>query len=470
MVYETAFTHLGYKVDIHAGCLCNELVSLHNRHLVDRTYIKYKKFDILEQFNMLAKKINIKTQKIGYNEVVNSFSGVKKRAYYNAMINLINNGFNKKHTNVKMFIKADKWPADIISEKAPRAIQFRSKEYNLILASYLKPLEKAMYEGYRVRGRRVIAKGLDQQKRAELLMEKIADFDQPCFVNLDHSKFDSTVNRQHLLGLHKIYRKCCGKGVFPYLKHQLKNNCYTRHGIHYKTQATRCSGDFDTALGNTIINIACIEYVMRGKKYDYILDGDDAVIIMEKNDNFPIERCRDFGFDTKAEIVYTLYGIEFCQSRLVNAPWRFVRNPIRAISNQMVIHKPYGMKLMAQYLAGVGVCELAVSHGVPILQQQGVRLAAHSDIPYYDEDTAWLMQALGTEPQVRQVSAEARRTMEKSWGIPWGTQLAIEHELQPLTLSYVLKRTKYELEPLFATWQRMATVGCSCFTGRWDPG
>lgn len=107
-VYETAFTHLGYRADVHAGCLCNEIVSLHNRHLIDRTYIKYSKSAIKNQFKILKKKINIKTQKCSYDSIINSFNGSKKRAYYQAMINLTSNGFQRKHANVKMFIKPDK--------------------------------------------------------------------------------------------------------------------------------------------------------------------------------------------------------------------------------------------------------------------------------------------------------------------------------------------------------------------------
>lgn len=315
-------------------------------------------------------------------------------------------------------------------------------------------------------------KGLDQEKRAQVLLAKIADFKNPVFINLDHSKFDSTVNMTHLQCLHSIYRKICGWGVQKYLKFQLKNNCYTRHGIHYRTRGTRCSGDFDTALGNTIINIACIEYLMKGMKYDYILDGDDAVIIIEKNDKnkININRCREFGFDTKLAIVPDIYSIEFCQSRLVDAPWKFVRNPLRAISNQMVTNKQYGMKMMARYLGGVGLCELSVSNGVPILQQQGVRLAEHTDTPYYDEDSQWLMHAVGTGPRVREVTTRARLTMAKSWGIGVQMQLALEDELRPLTLAYVLKRTHYDIKSLYESWTRMATMGCSCFAGSWEPG
>lgn len=462
---------MGYKVNSHASCRCNEVVSLHNRHLIDRNYIHTNKSYISSGFKRLNKLIKFHVEREPYINIVNKFSGAKKRAYYNAMINLVNNGYQRKHAHVKMFIKPDRWPEDVIAEKAPRAIQFRSKEYNLELAAYLKPFEETAYEQILWNGTRVVAKGLNQKQRAELWMRKVDAYTEPYFICLDHSKFDSTVNETHLKGLHAIYRKVCGRGVQRFLKEQYHNVCWTKTGIKYTTRATRCSGDYDTGLGNTLINIACILECFSGIKFDFMLDGDDAIIVTEKSNKnkINIKNFESFGFETKLAFTNKLSEVEFCQARLVKIidGWVFVRNPLRAISNSSVIHKPYTYKQMAQYLAGVGEAELSVSAGVPIMQQQALRLRSSSDQPTYTEDDAWKISALGSEIKVKEIPIETRISFKEAWDIDESMQIVIEGELLPMMLSYILKRTKYDIEQLYESWARMATLGCTGGTGRW---
>lgn len=462
-------------VNVHQNCRCNQLVSLHNRHLVDRSYIKYQKKFINDGFIKLKKIIRFRTNiRCKYIDIINKFSGSKKKQYYKAMVNLVENGFQpRRHAVVKMFVKPDKWPQDV-SGKAPRAIQFRSKEYNLLLASYLEPIEKELYETIKWNGTRVVAKGLNNRERAELWMEKVRQYNDPIFINLDHSKFDSTVNEHHLRRLHYIYTTVCGPAVYSVLKHQLRNRCFARD-ITYTSRGTRCSGDYDTALGNTLINIACIlQCFRRTPRFDFMLDGDDAIVVCDKLE-LDIGDFERFGFETVIHITRSLFDVEFCQSRLINAHgWVFVRNPIRAISNSMVINKPYGFKLMARYLAGVGLGELSMSKGVPILQQQGERLARASNIPYYTEDLMWQMANIGTKPEIMPVTELARVTMDLAWGISPAMQIYIESQLLPMTIEYIARADvrilSYDLESLYESWERVATLGCSSFAGWWEFG
>lgn len=414
-----------------------------------------------------------------FTSIINKFTGKKKRQYYNAMLNIVNGKLDmRKAAMVKMFIKPDRWPEDVIRTKAPRAIQYRSKEYNLMLATWLDPVEQKLYDHIKHRGTRVVAKGLNNRERAELWMQKVEDYSSPVFINLDHSKFDSTVNVKHLMNLHRIYKRIVGKGIYGLLKYQLKNICYTDTGVKYKTQGTRCSGDYDTGLGNTLINIACILQCFRKiQKYDFMLDGDDAIIVIESidRDNLDIGDFEKFGFETVLSFHRDRHAVEFCQSRIldIGGPY-FVRNPIRAISNTMVINKNYGFKFMSRYLAGVGLGELAMNKGVPILQQQGARLAETSNLPYYDADVSWQMANLGTKPCIATVTPQARMSMEKTWGITVQMQKYIEASLLPMTISYIARADvrilNYDLESLYRAWQGVATMGCACFAGRWEFG
>lgn len=388
------------------------------------------------------------------------------------MTNLKEKGFERKMAYVKMFVKPDRWPADIVSQKPPRAIQYRSAEFNLMLASYLMPVEHKIYEMIKPHGTRVVAKGLNLRQRAELVQEKLKNFSNPQFINLDHSKFDSTVNITHLKELHRIYRKLCGKKVQNYLQYQYRNRGFTKHGIKYTSKATRCSGDFDTGLGNTLINIACILEVFHKVKHDFILDGDDAVIIVERGTQIDVANFEKFGFQTVLEVVDNIEQIDFCHGKIIdNEGWVFSRDPIRAISNQMACRKAYDVKGMARYLAGVGKCELACSAGVPILQAWGQRLASYSDKPLMEQDVEWKMRSMAPNEKVKEITPQARLTFEKAWNISPALQIAIEDMLLPKTPCMVNKCKdacsgvtesfifNHDYEQLYEAWQRMATMG-----------
>nr|WKV33388.1 MAG: RNA-dependent RNA polymerase [Riboviria sp.] len=282
-VYNIVHSDWGYKVSTHSSCICNEQVSLHNRHLIDRSYLKYNSKCIKYGFKLLNKLYSYKSGYTNYLDLVNSYSGKKKKSYYRAWKNLLENGLQKKHAVINMFVKPDRLPEEVIKDKAPRAIQYRRPEFNLKYMHYFKAFENHFIENFKYNSRN-IAKGLNNRQRAELVVQKLGNFVKPKFLNIDHSKFDSTVNKHHLKYLHKFYRKCCPKGIYNLTKLQRKGIGYTKHGIKYRVNATRCSGDPDTGTGNSIINIACLLYVFRNCKFDFILDGDDAVVIMEATD------------------------------------------------------------------------------------------------------------------------------------------------------------------------------------------
>lgn len=475
-----------YKISTHASCVCNEYVSLHNRHLVDRSYLSadIKLLDL--GFKLVSKAIRFKVQKMDVWDVVRSYTGAKKRSYWKAALEL-RYGFKKQYANLNMFIKPDRWPEEIAGDKPPRAIQYRRPHFNLKLAQYLKPFEDRVYEEFQPFGTRVIAKGLNLRQRGELFMDKIKKFKNPRFYCIDHSKFDSTVSVEHLQRLHKIYRRCVGKSVQQYLKHQYKALGYTKHGIKYKVKGTRCSGDFDTGLGNSLISAAAIMAVFKGCRYDFMLDGDDTVVILEGECSVDRDSFARFGLETKLNVVHDKYHVEFCQSRLIwNRGYMFSRNPLRAISHQCYTVKRYGLKGMIRYLAGVGRCEVACSAGVPLLQKQGMRYGIITDNPLYEQGTRWKMQTKGWAVQPLEILMETRITFARAWGISVDLQLAFEDLLLPVPLSYVKTEVvsysgfaerrrvkvpyKYNAEQLFAAWQGMATMGYTSGPVWWGPG
>lgn len=379
-----------------------------------------------------------------------------------------------------MFVKPDRFPEDTVKTKPPRAIQFRTPEFNLMMAHYLKRFEEETYNNLKL-GRshtRNIMKGLNPRKRAQLVMKKVRAFREPVFVCLDHSRFDSCIQPIHLKETHKIYAKSVGKSVRKVVNHQLENKGYTRHGIRYKAIGTRMSGDFDTGLGNCLVNTASILSVIGDLNADFFLDGDDAVIILEKPDLnlLKINNFAHFGLITKINIQTELQRVEFCQSRIIfnNGPI-FSRNPIRALSHSMISRKQYTPKSSCEYLRGVGECEESVSYGIPILHKLSRLLQEASPRAFYDSDMLWRM-AHGESMRKCEVTDEARMSFYLAWGITPQLQLHIEASLLPPSLRIVWRGTtrrtrnpefRYNVESLYQSWTRMESLGSDGSANWW---
>lgn len=412
--------------------------ALTHRHLVDRTYIKFNKD--------LWRKIARKTQKfyaeplqpVTYQEVIACYAGSKKQMYVRALESL-KYGFKERYCRVSMMVKPDRHPLSDIEDKAPRAIQYRSPQFNLVMSRYIKAFEHHYYETLQYgvcSGTRVIAKGLNNFERGELFYEKVQHFIQPIFILADHSKFDSTINEWHLRSTHKKYQKVFkSRTLQMVLKAQINNKCWSRHGISYVTRGTRMSGDPDTGCGNSIINADAIWgvfYCSRILKYDFLLDGDDSILIVEKQDfdKFDGHVFEQLGFETKYSFTTEIEEAEFCQCRPVRLgnSYCFVRNPERALSNMMVARRKYPMAQYNDWTSAVGMCELATNSGLPVLQHVGQQMMNVSKRQLFDSDYAWKMELLKGRPaKFVEPTLETRLSYFMAWGVPLEIQELIEN-------------------------------------------
>lgn len=334
-----------------------------------------------------------------------------------------------------MFVKPDKYPAGEIEEKAPRAIQHRHPVFNLLLAKFLKPMEEALYQTLDKYDMRWSAKGLNNNQRAEIIVESASLFDSPVFLLIDHSKFDSTVTVEHLKIMHRFYTKIMPDRMLAYLLHlQLRNKGISSHGIRYKVLGTKMSGDYNTALDNTLLNYLCLSvFCPEGKIF---VDGDDSVIALDQRDlEKTLKRFGWFsrmGFTTKMEVVKELAEVEFCRSKIVgiNTHPTMAREPRRAMSNLAVTLKNYTGKGLCKYIAGNALCEMHRSSGVPILFALAKRLyEAYGQYGYIlDTDSSFKLEQYKTE--LREPDNDARLDYYRAYGISPGVQVQIEEELR----------------------------------------
>lgn len=360
---------LGYRVRIHNSCTCNELVSLRNRHLIDRRLPEYDRNYMLSQFKAVSKSWAVAVERISYQQVVDCYKGAKRRMYNFARMEVVKHGMRDTDHIVRMFIKPDKYD-DNIGEKSPRAIQYRNPRFNLVLASFLKPFEHEFYQIPSKNGFRVITKGLNPVEIASLFQEKMACFKNPVFLSCDHSKFDSSINLDHLKFEHAIYNRSYKHNLLrKTLAKQLVNVGFSRNGIRYKVKGTRMSGDYNTGLGNCLINRAVLESLLRKVKHEIMLDGDDSVVIVERGSLSKINllHFRRCGFTTEVKVTDEPQQVEYCKRRLcLSNPPIMVRNPVRALSNLAVTTYNYGALGFKKWAMGALECERLSNPGVPV--------------------------------------------------------------------------------------------------------
>lgn len=427
-----------YQVSVHGNCRCNELVALYNRHLVDRTGIPFSPAAWGDAVRRVRKLIQFphSVEPMSLMDVTRSYSGRKRRIYYRAMLDVQQQHWDDQWARVKMFVKPDKYPVAEIDSKEPRAIQYRDPRFNIQVATWLKPFEEQFYRTEH-RGLRVVAKGLTPSERAAVLKEAWDNCANPVALLVDHSRFDSCVRVEHLKSVHKIYWEATrSKHLRWLMRHQLRNQGVSQTGIKYTIKGSRMSGDYDTALGNTIINCVVLLSIFGEKAY-VLIDGDDSVVIMERKDLPPIQkvqkRCENLGFQATVVEVRDFAEIEFCRSKVLDSGSpRMARDWCRAMSNFAVTTKYYPASAMRRYLKGMALGEWALNPGVPIIQPICAGLAEMPGRPIIDDDSSWKLHQ-GEAPQL--ITAEDETTYGEAWAVSLQTIL----KLQSLPVSALVK-------------------------------
>lgn len=225
------------------------------------------------------------------------------------------------------------------------------------------------------------------------------------------------------------------------------------------------SGDMNTALGNCVIMICMVLAFMRQlgiPHWDMFDDGDDCLLIIESSDlEIVLASVKDcflsFGHEAKIEkVAHTMSSVSWCQSSPIEwarGKWKFVRDPWKTMSCDLIGTKwktsPNGRKRL---LATIGLCELALNIGSPILQEYALALMRSSEGAKYYTNGDMFQQSIAIRAQreakafgIRHKDAlmtslarlkpapitwEARLSFSEAFGIPIERQLDVEAALR----------------------------------------
>ena len=203
------------------------------------------------------------------------------------------------------------------------------------------------------------------------------------------------------------------------------------------------SGDMNTALGNCIIMCTLIlEYVTQlGIVCKLINNGDDCVVIMERKDEQRFVESLDqwflnFGFEMKVEPTVDVFEeIEFCQMHPVLVDnWVMVRNPVAALTKDVMSLGCRTFHTYRQWLGAVGKCGYSLYGDTPIFSEFYRRMSemgVSSNIKHSNLLSNSGFFRLSKMPRVRltdnvTVKDVARLSFQRAFGITVREQYEVE--------------------------------------------
>lgn len=398
-------------------------------------------------------------------EFIATRSGSKRKMYERARLNLSERPRTlREMAELSYFVKYESTVHSKV--QVPRIISPRSFEFNYLLGRYMRPIEHQVFDAlsHLFCGVPVVAKGLTQQQKGQLIHEKMQG---RVGVGLDASRFDQTISAQLLKMEHSLY-----EALFPgdrllasLLKCQLNNSgrAICHDGIvKARMGDMRCSGDQNTSLGNCIIScfLARKYFDEHGIDGDVINDGDDLVMFVKPEDLHKLDNVADWylswGLRMKVEEpAYVTEQVEFCQSKPV---WTLdgyvlVRNPRKCLNTDYCgSHKVETHEKFLVHLRSVGLCGLSMAAGIPILQtwyEMGVKNGKTGKLIETELGGKFYQMKLqvraGHLPRSKPVDPRTRESFWLAFGVEPSTQLAIEGALSQHELSRQVVNEQQEI-------------------------
>lgn len=390
------------------------------------------------------------------SEYISHKTGAKRKIYEAAAVRLATGGGTiRKLAELSYFVKSEgtMWS----KVQVPRVISPRGPEFNLMLGRYMHPLEPKIFSALQEvvgSGSPVVAKGLTQEAKAEIIVEKLTQWGM-C-IGLDASRFDQCIQKPLLQLEHYIYNKVyTGDRLLPeLLRAQLDNVGVGRAKdgqVRADIGAMRCSGDVNTSLGNCLISVVLALAYLRenGIKGDIFCDGDDLLLFCHPSVLSSLSTLTAWylrwGLRMKVEPpAYLPEQVEFCQSRIVNrgGEWVLCRNFAKALNTDGFSPVPLTPSQRLCHIRAVGLCGLSMAAGMPVLQPYYAALVRDGKTGKVDYDRLggigyqWRLQtAAGHMASARPITAEARLSFWEAFGVSPSDQVAWEEALTTVNWS-----------------------------------
>lgn len=435
----------------------NEMGALFNRHVVkipDRS--KEDKQLIKSEFRRVVREngwdkwmVRVMTE----DEFVSHQKGFKKTRYSQAFASLQLFPMSSKDYVVRCFLKDEKIAVGKAVQlhismmlKWARMIQYRPPRYCGTIGRGLHPIERKLFGEWNLRNGLLNAefsKGLHSFQIAAIIEAMNKWGDDGVYLCVDQESFDASVSIDWLRQEIWFYCQCLPRERWLHrlLKRQLINSVVTTNGLRYRCQARKMSGEYNTSLGDSLINYVLLKMWLKDLPHRMLINGDDSVICLPRSrlkalpgfetGLFEPSWFARFGFRAKVELESSVYRVEYCQTKPIEVRpgiMRCVRNPLRAMSRLCYTLKKYSGRGWLGYFTAIGQAELACSDGVPVLQSMAQCMIRHGKGVKPVVLTEYHPSELEPcrRPILKKIQPIARATFHQAFGLTVAEQLSIE--------------------------------------------
>lgn len=437
------------------------------------------KFHVNTNLNRFRQKFlynSPKFEKLSMQQVVDTFSGSKRKMYESTMRRLQDNPtLEPLKGKVEFFVKREKTKPDGV----PRVITVPSMERRLQMGQFIKAIEHHSYRridsifDQPVRGHKTVMKGYSSPQVACHMLKKWQSFKRPCWLGYDAKRFDQHISRLALQYELSTYRGLFGrdKDLERFFKDQLDPRfCfYSKYGnIFAKTSGSRGSGQPNTGLGNIILMCAMMWTYMKKQPFrsELVNAGDDCGIICEEEhaqafiDGISSEFL-DMGFTMTFEGKTTVFEeIVFCQMSPIETPtgWVMCRDIKTALAKDTTCTLPINsVHEYKEWMRSVADSGLAFSGGMPVFDSfyKAMKRCAGSgkvmDKARFTNEYSFLGQVRkDTNRTGLPVDELTRASFQRGYGIDSDTQKAIEHYYDKLEVEEP-KSFNYSTDEVYPT-------------------
>jgi hypothetical protein len=243
-----------------------------------------------------------------------------------------NNSFPKisrKTFERKVFVKRELIPVfdnNQLRKSFPRAVSGVCWHANYIFGPYIRAMTKAIKIALKLCSRIHFTPGLNNLELGQMIASTYYSGYQHIY-NGDYSSYDGSITASTLrceLDMYERIQKMNSDQKRVALA-QLNTYGYTANGLYFSTPGRRNTGDPNTTLGNTLLNLISLNWLTHQFHLDchIFCAGDDFMIMSRKP--FDVESFKEmsnesFDFNLK-ELKYTTYlsRLTYISSRVVPA-------------------------------------------------------------------------------------------------------------------------------------------------------
>jgi len=297
----------------------------------------------------------------------------------------------------------------------------------------------------------MLAKGLNGQQRAALIIEKAAAMKRPRFIMMDGRQCDLHMKEHMLKAQHIFDKSIIDDPDYDQWCYIMRKTAILHGpgGFKAKVSPVRLTGSPDTGGGNSAIHMLFLTWTLRSMKksdgtprWNAVVDGDDIVLIVEREDadlamsliNASAEALAlEFTQDGMSD---DIRDVEFCRCHPIELAdgWTMVRAPARTIQNTFLNTVELNSKSISAYMKTLSNGERRCFAGVPILGPLFMKIY---------EDNKHHADYKGTIPDARKwqrilnetrdfdlpITAKARLDYEQAFGISVPEQFELEKQI-----------------------------------------